>query len=81
MIWVQNPMHNVIMAGEAVILKKMKAIRDRKIGLLLKTNSLQGSLSYCDLHGAARFRGNKGGYLETTDGCFLGIRSKKEPSL
>jgi hypothetical protein len=37
--------------------------------------------SYCDVHAAACFRGNKGGYLETTDGCFLGIRSKKGSSL
>jgi hypothetical protein len=29
----------------------------------------------------ARFRGNKGGYLVTTNGCFLGIHSKKVSSL
>jgi hypothetical protein len=36
---------------------------------------------YCDMHAAACFQGNKGGYLVTTTGCFLGIRSKKGSSL
>jgi hypothetical protein len=33
------------------------------------------------VHAVVLFRGNKGGYLVTTNGCFLGIRSEKVSSL
>jgi hypothetical protein len=33
------------------------------------------------MHAVILFRGNRGGYLVTTNGCFLGIRSKKVSSL
>jgi hypothetical protein len=38
-------------------------------------------LIYCDVHAVVLFRGNKGGYLVTTNGCFLGISSEKVSSL
>jgi hypothetical protein len=43
----------------------------------LEIGRWQSGVSYCDVHAVARFRGNKGGYLVTTNGCFLGIRSEK----
>jgi hypothetical protein len=36
---------------------------------------------YCDMHAVVLFQGNKGGYLVTTNGHFLGIRSEKVSSL
>jgi hypothetical protein len=38
-------------------------------------------LMYCDVRTVVLFRGNKGGYLVTTNGCFLGIHSEKVSSL